>query len=79
MSSFGFTDQESGLVITPECVYFNPCDNQLEGTLRVAPRLGRYDLNEIIAREWMPESAIQVVCELNPGQEAMLTGTCAQT
>ena len=64
------------LAFSTECGFYNPCGNPLLGVLRVAPRLGRADVDEIVARDWAPRSAIEVVCQLNPGQESKLTGAC---
>jgi hypothetical protein len=60
----------------PDCEYVNPCGNLLRGRVRYSPELGSFNVNEILNREWLPQMAVQVVCELDRGQEKSLKGDC---
>ena len=57
------------------CQYVNPCSDTLVGTVVAGPDFGSFTIYEIIAREWLPESPIQVVCQLTAGQT--VTGSCS--
>jgi hypothetical protein len=59
-----------------DCHYTNPCGDYLIGKVMFAPQLGSYNENEILNRDCMPEAAVQVVCELDEGQEIYLSGEC---
>lgn len=59
-----------------DCHYTNPCGDYLTGKFIFAPQLGSFNEKEILNREWMPEAAVQVVCELDEGQEKHLSGDC---
>lgn len=55
--------------INPECVYRNPCGDDLYGSLRVAPNLGRHSLAELVNWEWLPKSEVEFVCTIPKGQQ----------
>jgi hypothetical protein len=59
-----------------DCWYYNPCNNVLKGRVRFAPEFGSFNANDVLAREWMPQVAVQVVCELDEGQQDSLDGDC---
>lgn len=66
----GFLQQQHVDVTPSECRYINPCQQELLGTATLSPPLGRSSLRGLRDRNWIADTTVMVICNIEPGQRA---------